>query len=154
MADNTTYTPGTGVTIAADDVGGALYQRIKPVHGADGSATDTSSTNPLPVQMLGEALEALEACRVYLGMLNRTIGQTLPDTAGRQRILLDAISASLTLATVTTVGTVTTVTTVSTVTSVTTLANQTNIGGIAAVEQIPALMRIATGCTRQQISVT
>lgn len=154
MADNVAITAGTGTSIAADDIGGVMHQRVKVTHGADGSATDTSEANPLPVQMLGEALEALEACRVYLGMLNRTIGQTLPDTAGRQRILLDAISASLTLATVTTVGTVTTVTTVSTVTSVTTLANQTNIGGVAAVEQIPALMRIASGCTRQQISVT
>ena len=150
MADNATL-PATGAVIAADEIGGALYQRIKPVHGVDGEANDTSTTNPLPVQMLGEALEALEACRMFLQALSRTVGQVLPDTAGRQRVLIDAISASLTLATVTTVGTVTTV---STVTSVTTLANQTNIGGIAAVEQIPALMRIATGCTRQQISVT
>lgn len=147
MADNVTL-PATGLDVATDDVGGKHVQRIKPQHGVDGEAVDTSTVNPFPVQMLGEALEALEACRVYLGMLNRTIGQTLPDTAGRQRILLDAISASLTLATVTTVSTVTTVTTV------TTLANQTNIGGVAAVEQIPSLMRIASGCTRQQISVT
>lgn len=138
MADNATL-PATGAVIAADEIGGALYQRVKPVHGADGSATDTSEANPFPVQMLGEALEALEACRMFLQALSRTVGQVLPDTAGRQRVLIDAISASLTLATVT---------------SVTTLANQTNIGGIAAVEQIPSLMRIASGCTRQQISVT
>jgi hypothetical protein len=150
VADNVTL-PGTGMDVATDDIGGKHVQRIKPQHGVDGEAVDTSTVNPFPVQLLGEALEALEACRVYLQALTRTIGQTLPDTAGRQRVLIDAISASLTLATVTTVGTVTTV---STVTSVTTLANQTNIGGVAAVEHIPSLMRVASGCTRQLISVT
>ena len=49
MADNIVVTPGTGATIAADDVSGVLFQRIKPAFGADGSATDVSSANPLPV---------------------------------------------------------------------------------------------------------
>lgn len=49
MADNVNITPGAGATVAADDVGGALYQRVKVVHGADGSATDTSAAAPLPV---------------------------------------------------------------------------------------------------------
>lgn len=49
MADNVAITPGTGETIAADEVGGAKYQRIKLAHGADGSATDVSSASPLPV---------------------------------------------------------------------------------------------------------
>jgi len=49
MADNIAITPGTGATVAADDVGGLLFQRIKPTFGADGTATDVSSTNPLPV---------------------------------------------------------------------------------------------------------
>lgn len=40
MADNIGYTPGTGATVAADDVGGALHQRVKLSLGADGSATD------------------------------------------------------------------------------------------------------------------
>lgn len=48
MADNVGYTPGSGASIAADDVGGDLYQRIKVAHGADGFATDTSAANPLP----------------------------------------------------------------------------------------------------------
>lgn len=29
MADNVGITPGTGATIAADDVGGVLHQRVK-----------------------------------------------------------------------------------------------------------------------------
>jgi hypothetical protein len=49
MADNIGYTPGTGATIAADDIGGVLYQRVKMVHGADGAAVDASAANPLPV---------------------------------------------------------------------------------------------------------
>lgn len=40
MADNVGYTPGTGATIAADEIGGVLYQRVKAVYGADGSAAD------------------------------------------------------------------------------------------------------------------
>lgn len=40
MADNIGTTPGTGATVAADDVGGVLHQRVKLSIGADGSATD------------------------------------------------------------------------------------------------------------------
>ena len=49
MADGVAITPGTGVTVATDDVGGFQYQRIKPVWGSDGIATDVSPTTPLPV---------------------------------------------------------------------------------------------------------
>lgn len=40
MADNVAITAGSGTTIAADDVGSALHQRVKLSLGADGSATD------------------------------------------------------------------------------------------------------------------
>lgn len=49
MADNVNVTPGTGATIAADEIGGILYQRIKPTFGADGAAVDVSATNPFPI---------------------------------------------------------------------------------------------------------
>lgn len=49
MADNVGYTPGTGATVAADDIEGVLYQRVKIGVGADGSATDVSTANPMPV---------------------------------------------------------------------------------------------------------
>jgi hypothetical protein len=42
MADNITVTPGTGVTIGADDVGGVLIQRVKLTVGPDGTATDVT----------------------------------------------------------------------------------------------------------------
>lgn len=49
MADNVGYTPGSGATVAADDIGGVLHQRIKIGVGADGSAVDVSEANPMPV---------------------------------------------------------------------------------------------------------
>lgn len=40
MADNIAVTPGSGATVAADDIGGVLVQRVKLQIGADGSADD------------------------------------------------------------------------------------------------------------------
>ena len=51
MADNIAVTPGTGATIAADDVGGVLVQRVKATWGVDGTATDVSAASPLPVSL-------------------------------------------------------------------------------------------------------
>lgn len=51
MADNVSITEGSGKTVAADDVGGVLYQRVKPAYGADGAATDVSTSSPLPAQL-------------------------------------------------------------------------------------------------------
>lgn len=51
MADNTELDAGSGGdVIATDDIGGVKHQRVKVEYGADGSATDVSSTNPLPVR--------------------------------------------------------------------------------------------------------
>lgn len=145
MADNVGYTPGTGALVAADDVGGVLYQRIKPAFGPDGGATDVSADAPLPVAAYGELVEAIEAMRMAVHTLTRTMGQMQPDTAARMRVALDSITAGLTLATITTVGTVTTMTT---------LTNQTQIGGLAAIEQIPALMRLGADSARRNITVS
>ena len=49
MADNVPITAGSGTNIAADDIGSVWYQRVKPAWGADGSATDVSTSSPLPV---------------------------------------------------------------------------------------------------------
>jgi len=52
MADNTTInTMSGGDVIATDDIGGVKYQRMKVNFGADGSASDVSSTNPLPASV-------------------------------------------------------------------------------------------------------
>ncbi len=51
MADNTIINTNTttGDTIATDDIGGIKHQRVKVGYGADGSYTDVSPTNPIPV---------------------------------------------------------------------------------------------------------
>ena len=53
MADNIGYTPGVGASVAADEIGGHLYQRVKPTFGDDGSATDVSTANPFPSAATG-----------------------------------------------------------------------------------------------------
>lgn len=50
-ADNITVTQGSGTTMATDDVGGAHYQRVKAVWGADGAVNDTSAAAPMPVTL-------------------------------------------------------------------------------------------------------
>lgn len=149
MADNTTLNPGTGGdVIASDDIGGVKYQRVKVAVGADGSATDATEATPLPTSVNGELLEALEAMRMAVQSLTRSMGQMLPDQQARMRVAIDSITAGLTLATITTVGTVTTVTTVAT------LTNQTQVGGNPAFEQIPALMRLGADSLRRNVTVT
>jgi hypothetical protein len=63
MADNVVL-PGTGGTIAADEIGGAQYQRVKVTWGADGSANDASSANPLPVTLPVDGDSALGKVKV------------------------------------------------------------------------------------------
>jgi hypothetical protein len=51
MTDNVTL-PGAASVIASDDIGGAQYQRIKLIYGADGlNSGDVSATNPFPISM-------------------------------------------------------------------------------------------------------
>lgn len=54
MADNVQLNPGAlGDVLAADDVGGIKFQRVKPTFGEDGTAVDVSAANPLPVAQSG-----------------------------------------------------------------------------------------------------
>lgn len=146
MADNVGYTPGTGATIAADDVGGVLHQRMKVQHGVDGTAVDTSAANPLPVAVIGELVEAVQSLRMAIASLARNAA--LPDTAGRIRANVE--TGSIAVAS----GTLTTVSTVTGVTTLTTLTNQTQIGGNPASIQIPALMTLTADNLRRNIIVT
>jgi hypothetical protein len=148
MADNVAITPGSGAIAAADDIGGVLYQRVKVSHGADGSATDTSVSDPLPIAAYGELIEAIEAMRMAVNTLTRTIGLVTVDPAtGRLRAEVVQASASLLLATVS-------IATNQTLTTLSTLSNQAQMGGFAAQDQIPALMRISADNLRRNISVT
>jgi hypothetical protein len=114
------------------------------------SYVNTGQAQPLTNAQLAtaETTEALRQIQTEVEVLKNSIGQTRVDTSGRLRILLDSISASLTLATITTVGTVTTVTTVSTVT------NQTQIGGTNANDQVSALRRISADSLLSKIQIT
>lgn len=53
MADNVAITAGSGTTIAADDVGGVLSQRVKVQWGPDGTVNDAdvATGKPIPVQV-------------------------------------------------------------------------------------------------------
>jgi len=149
MADNVGYTPGTGATIAADEIGGVLHQRVKVGVGADGQAVDVSQSNPMPTVVYGELLEAIEALRMTVQSLSRSgLGLAMPDTAARMRVAIDSITANLTLATVGTVNTVSTVGSVSTVT------NQAQMGNVSANDHIPSLMRMSANGLRDRIIVT
>lgn len=55
MADNTVLNPGSGGdTYGADDIGGVKFQRVKLIHGPDGTNSgDVEILNPLPVKALG-----------------------------------------------------------------------------------------------------
>ena len=52
MADNITLNAGSGgSSVAADDISSVWYQRIKLVHGVDGTNDgDVATTNPLPIK--------------------------------------------------------------------------------------------------------
>lgn len=50
MADNVGITEGSDKTVATDDVSSVHHQLVKIEHGADGTATMTSSAAPLPTK--------------------------------------------------------------------------------------------------------
>jgi hypothetical protein len=116
MADNIGYTPGSGALVAADDVGGVLYQRIKPAFGADNTAVDVSETNPLPVTdaqlsfLLNRMLNALNAPQGYDKSQQRQRGTMIVESG-----------------TITTVGTVTTLGTLTNLSTVDTLQGRIQV---------------------------
>lgn len=73
MPDNVGYTPGSGATIAADEIGGVLHQRVKIGVGADGVATDVSAANPLPVSASTLPLPTGAATESTLSALNTKV---------------------------------------------------------------------------------
>lgn len=140
MTDNVGYTPGAGATIAADDIDGVLYQRVKLSVGEDGVAQDVSGAQPLPVNIISD--ESMETSRLL---------QYLDSPRGYDKALQrQRVTASIESGTVSTVTTVTTVTTVATVT---TLGNQTSIGGIQAQLQVYGINLSAWhACVRSRIT--
>jgi hypothetical protein len=155
--DNVGYTPGSGAVVAARDVTysgeAALAQAVGLVTfaGADDAktATDVGLDNGMPVQGVGELMEAIEALRFSVVSLTRTIGMALPNAQGFPIMeARQATAGNLNATAVISSGTVTTVTTL------TTLTNQSQIGGFATNDQIPSLMHMQADNLRRNIAVT
>jgi hypothetical protein len=154
MADNVGITPGTGATAAADDIGGVLYQRVKVTTGADGVADgDVSSTNPMPIAAYGELIEAIEAMRMAVHSLTRSIGFAQPNPSGQPIFEARQPTAANFLATVSQ-GTAANLQASVNINANQTLANITQLGGYSAAHQIPATMAIACEQLRRNITVT
>lgn len=132
MADNVVL-PGTGETVATDEIGGRQFQLVKMAHGADGVANLTSDGNPLPTSDAA-------AQDLLLRLLSQLVSPIGYDKSlGRQRGTVVVES-----------GTVTTVTTCTTVSSLTNLAA---IGGYNAQMQIMDTNRTAWAqCVRSRIT--
>ena len=149
MADNVGYTPGVGAIIAADDIGGILYQKVKMIHGADGIAHETADGNPLPVTAKQELMEAIEAMRMAIQALTRTIGlaQVNPLTG---RMLVDGAGVTQPVS-----GTVTATGTIAATQSGTwNITNLATIGGVAANSQVQSFERMTADNLRRNINVT
>jgi hypothetical protein len=144
MSDNIGYTPGSGAIVAADNVGGNLHQRVKISVGADGVAADASADAPLPIAAYGELIEAIEAMRIAIGALTRTIGFALPNALGQPIFEARQGTAGQLQMTASLAGGQ----------SLATLINQTQMGGFASNDQIPALMHLQADNLRRNITVT
>lgn len=92
MADNVPITAGSGTSIASDDISSVQYQRIKLIHGADGTNDgDVAHTNPLPV----ESTRSLQRIAVQSGGLTTSVtAYTAGDQVGTQFTFADAARAS------------------------------------------------------------
>lgn len=98
----------------------------------------------VPVDVAGELVEAIQALRMSVQSLNRSVGLVTVDLAGRQRTVAD----------ITSLPTLANVTNIATLAALTTLANQANIGGIAANHQVPAIMQMSADNLRRNIIVS
>jgi hypothetical protein len=163
MSDNVGYTPGSGATVAADNIGGALHQRVKISVGADGTAADASADNPvpvtavdggdasegnpLPVTAVAELMEAIEALRFAVARLTKTIGFALPNALGQPIFEARQATAANLQMTATQGGTWNFAT-------LTSLTNQAQIGGFAANDVLPAFFAMRTQNLRRNITVT
>lgn len=155
MPDNVGYTPGTGTKVATREVtysgeaANAQAVGLVTFAGADDAktATDISEANPLPVGAHGELIEAIEALRMTVNSLSRSIGMALPNAQGFP--IMEARQATAANLQVTASLAAT-----QTLTTLTTLTNQAQIGGFAANDKIPSLMHLQADNLRRNIAVT
>lgn len=153
MTDSTLgFTPGSGANVATrTDGSGAHHQKMLLEHLQGGVPTAASPTNPIPVDgSYGELIEAVEALRVAVASLTKSIGFALPNLLGQP--IMEARQA--TAANLAVTASIASGQTLGTVTTLATLTNQSQIGGYAANDQIPALMHLQADGLRANITVT
>jgi inactivated superfamily I helicase len=94
------------------------------------------------------ALEStLQALRLAVAALTRTIGLMTPDVAGRMRVTLESAPGVVAASQSGTWN-------LSTITTCSTLSNQSQVGGYGANDQIPALMHLSADSLRRNITVS
>src|SRR3990167_6840961 len=86
MADNTTLNSGAGGdTIAADDIGGVKFQRIKLVLGTDGiNDGDVAASNPIPVT---GTLSAISGTVTIVGSVSTTVATGTTQVFGTVQVV-------------------------------------------------------------------
>ena len=89
----------------------------------------------------------LQALRLAVAALTRTIGLMTPDAAGRMRVTLESAPAVVPASQSGTWN-------LSTLTTCSTLTNQSQVGGYGANDQIPALMHLSADSLRRNITVS
>lgn len=94
MADNVGYTPGTGATIAADDIGGVHYQRLKLAVGADGAAKDFQPATVVGVASGTADVQAVNAACTLMGW---SFGESAATASTAEIILRDGTDATGTI---------------------------------------------------------
>lgn len=130
------------VNVTGDLLSQTQLQATLEANALQNLLTDTQlRASALVTTISGEVVEALEAVRMGLQSLLRSMGQFLPDTANRMRVNIET-------------GILPSVTTVTTVATVTTVSNQTNVGGFSGTEHIPSLMKMAADSLRRNITVS
>jgi hypothetical protein len=92
MADNFAFTPGSGATAAADDVGGVLYPRAKLDFGGDGATAPVTATTPLPVQVKNGSGTALGDATTPL-VIGGNVAHDAADAGSPVKIGAKAIAA-------------------------------------------------------------
>ena len=88
----------------------------------------------------------LQALRLAVAALTRTIGLMTPDPAGRMRVTLESAPGVVPASQSGTWN-------LSTITTCSTLTNQSQVGGYSANDQIPALMHLSADSLRRNITV-
>jgi hypothetical protein len=145
MSDYAEANPGAGgPKFATDILGGVNHPYAKLEFGADGSAIPVSEDNPLPTQAVGELIEAIEAMRMAINALKKTIGSALPNAQGFPIMEVRQSAAGNLIISAQQNGTW----------NIATLTNQTQIGGFAANDQVPAFFAMRAASFRRNITVT